>query len=105
MQKRPADAVIAVRAEIVAEVAAAQAARLVAAPWAEVQPAQVAVVVAEQLVTATASTLVAVVTAAVDQAELASSAVEEPSERIQLVSTHDKRSIISTDTYKFRLLR
>jgi hypothetical protein len=66
----PAAAVMAAQAEIGAEVAAA--------PWAGLQPAQEAAVAAEQLVTATASKLVAVATAAVAQAELASLAVEEP---------------------------
>lgn len=74
----PAAAVMAAQAEIGAEVAAAQAAELAAAPWAGLQPAQEAAVAAEQLVTATASKLVAVATAAVAQAELASLAVEEP---------------------------
>jgi hypothetical protein len=68
--KGPAAAVMAAQAEIGAEVAAA--------PWAGLQPAQEAAVAAEQLVTATASKLVAVATAAVAQAELASLAVEEP---------------------------
>lgn len=64
------------------------------------QPAQATAVVAEQLVTATASTLVAVVIAAVAQTELASLAVEEPSERIQFVSTYNRRSIVFIDRYK-----